>query len=62
MIAEVATTLRGVAWRPSGTLRLNAIGSEVGEIVRALHDLAQHAPAPTSLAAYVATSFQELLT
>ncbi|MGO8710465.1 MAG: hypothetical protein ACLQUZ_00095 [Rhizomicrobium sp.] len=61
MIAEVATTLRGVAWQPLGALRKSAIGPEVGEIMRALHDLALQAPAPSTLAAYVTTSFQELL-
>lgn len=61
MIAEVATTLRGVAWQPLGALRKSAIAPEVSEILRALHDLAIQAPAPTSLAAYVTTSFEELL-
>jgi hypothetical protein len=61
MIAEVATTLRGVAWRPLGSLRAREIGPEVKEILRALHHLASQAPAPSSLAAYVTTSFEELL-
>ena len=61
MIAEVATTLRGVAWQPLGPLRASEIGPEVNELLRALHDLAIQAPAPSSLAAYVTTSFQELL-
>jgi hypothetical protein len=61
MIAEVAATLRGVAWQPLGALRKSAIGPEVSEILRALHELALQAPAPSSLAAYVTTSFQELL-
>ena len=61
MIAEVATTLLGVAWRPLGSLRAREIGPEVNEILRALHHLAIQAPAPSSLAAYVATSFEELL-
>jgi len=61
MIAEVATTLRGVAWQPLGSLRVGEIGPEVSEILRALHELALLAPAPSSLAAYVMTSFQELL-
>jgi hypothetical protein len=61
MIAEVASTLRGIAWRPSGSLRLHEIGQEVKVILQALHVLAGQAPAPPSLAAYVATSFKELL-
>ena len=61
MIAEVATTLRGVAWRPLGAFRSSDIGREVKEILHALHDLALKAPAPSSLRAYVSTSFEELL-
>jgi hypothetical protein len=61
MIAEVATTLNGVAWQPLGGLRKSSIGPEVSEILRALQELALHAPAPSSLGAYVTTSFQELL-
>jgi HKD family nuclease len=61
MIAEAATTLSGVVWRPLGSLRAREIGPEVKEILRALHHLASQAPAPSSLAAYVTTSFEELL-
>jgi hypothetical protein len=61
MIAEVATTLRGVAWKPLAALRASDIDREVKEILRALHDLAVQAPAPPSLKAYVSTSFEELL-
>jgi len=61
MIAEVATTLHGVAWQPLGALRASEIDREVKEILRALHDLAIKVPAPTSLAAYVTASFEELL-
>ena len=61
MIAEVATTLRGVAWQPLGALRAKDIDREVKEILGALHGLAIKAPAPPSLTAYVATSFEELL-
>jgi hypothetical protein len=61
MIAEVATTLRGAAWQPLGALRASAIGPEVSEILQTLHELALQAPAPSSLTAYVTTSFQELL-
>jgi hypothetical protein len=61
MIAEVATTLSGVAWQPLGALRKSAIGPEVSEILRALQELALQVPAPSSLGAYVTTSFQELL-
>lgn len=61
MIAEVATTLRAVPWQPLGALRASAIGSEVSQILRALHKLALQASAPASLAAYVKTSFEELL-
>lgn len=61
MIAEVATTLRSVAWQPIGALRKSAIAPEVSELLRALHDLAIQAPAPASLTAYIATSFEELL-
>jgi hypothetical protein len=42
-------------------LRASEIDHEVKEILRALHDLAVKAPAPSSLAAYVTTSFEELL-
>jgi hypothetical protein len=62
MISEVATTLRGVAWQPLGAMRAADIDREVKEILRALHGLAVNAPAPPSLTAYVATSFEELLT
>lgn len=61
MIAEVAATLRSVAWRPLGTLDKHAIGLEVSEITRSLRGLAHQAAAPPSLAAYVAASFEELL-
>ncbi|UGA43036.1 hypothetical protein HU230_0032905 [Bradyrhizobium quebecense] len=61
MIAEVAATLRSVVWRPLGTLDKHAIGLEVSEITRSLQELAHAAPAPSGLAAYVATSFEELL-
>ena len=61
MIAEVATTLHGVAWQPLGSLCFGAIGPEMSEILRSLQGLALLAPAPPSLATYVTTSFQELL-
>lgn len=61
MIAEVAATLRSVAWRPLGTLYNHAIDTEVIEITRSLQNLAREAPAPPSLASYVAASFEELL-
>jgi hypothetical protein len=61
MIAEVAATLRSVAWQPLGTLRREAVSPEVTEITRSLQDLARQAPAPPSLASYVAASFEELL-
>ena len=61
MIAEVATTLHGVAWQPLGSLCFGAIGPEMSEILRSLQGLALPAPAPPSLATYVTTSFQELL-
>jgi hypothetical protein len=61
MIAEVATTLRGVSWRPVGSLSTGVIKLHVNETVRKLHELATSAPAPTNLAEYVRTSFQELL-
>lgn len=61
MIAEVAATLRSVAWKPLGTIRPDTIGPEVTEITRSLQDLARQAPAPPSLASYVTASFEELL-
>jgi hypothetical protein len=61
MIAEVATTLREVPWRPLGSLGISDINAEVDETVRALHELATKAPAPTNLAKYVRASFKELL-
>jgi len=61
MIAEVAATLRGVSWRPMGSLDANAIKVHVNQTIQALHDLAINAPAPANLAEYVKTSFQELL-
>jgi hypothetical protein len=61
MIAEVATTLRSVAWKPLAALRASDIDREVKEMLRRLHDLAVKAPAPPSLATYVSTSFEELL-
>jgi len=61
MIAEVAATLRSVVWRPLGTLDKHVIGLEVSEITRSLQELALQAAAPPSLAAYVAASFEELL-
>jgi hypothetical protein len=61
MIAEVAATLRGVTWRPLGSLGANDINADVDETVRVLHELATKAPAPTNLAKYVRTSFKELL-
>ena len=61
MIAEVATTLCGVKWQPLGALPASAIHPEVSKILHALHELALQAPAPSSLAEYVTTSFKELL-
>jgi hypothetical protein len=61
MIAEVATTLRGVAWQRCGSLRSTDIDPEVDEALRTLHQLALRVPAPASLAQYVARSFEELL-
>ena len=61
MIAEVAATLRSIAWKPLGTLRRDAIDPEVIEITRSLQDLARQAPAPPSLASYVTAAFEELL-
>lgn len=61
MIAEVATTLRGVDWQPCAPLRDRDIRSQVNETLQALHRLAMQAPAPASLATYVKASFGELL-
>lgn len=61
MIAEVATTLHGVAWQRLGTLRADDIDREVKEILRSLRSLAMDVSAPPSLTAYVTTSFEELL-
>jgi len=61
MIAEVASTLRSIAWQPSGSLRRRDISQEVKVILQALHVLAGTVPAPPSLAAYVTTSFEEML-
>lgn len=61
MIAEVAATLRGVSWRPVGSLGASDIKVDLDQTVRALHELATKAPAPTNLAKYVKTSFEELL-
>ncbi len=61
MIAEVATTLRGVSWQPVGSLGVSDIKLDVDQTLRALHELATRAPAPTNLAKYVKTSFEELL-
>ena len=60
MIAEVATTLRGVSWRPAGSLHRHAISVEVDKTVQALHELAIRAPAPANLALYVGAAFEEL--
>jgi hypothetical protein len=61
MIAEVATTLRAVAWKPHPPLHSSDIAPELKDTLRALHQLALQAPAPTSLAAYVKTSLEEIL-
>lgn len=61
MIAEVATTLWGVPWRPLGSIGAKDISADVNVTVRVLHELATKAPAPTNLAKYVRTSFEELL-
>jgi len=61
MIAEVATTLRCVAWHLCGPLQSGNIDPEVNESLRALHRLAMQAPAPANLATYVKASFEELL-
>jgi len=61
MIAEVASTLRNIAWQASGSLRSREINPEVKALIVALRDLASLAHAPTSLAAYVTSSFEELL-
>lgn len=61
MIAEVATTLRAVVWKPHAPLRSGDIAPEVKDTLRVLHKLALQAPAPTSLAAYVKVAFEEML-
>jgi HKD family nuclease len=61
MIAEVASTLHNIGWQPSGSLLSREINPEVKALILALRDLARQAHAPTSLAAYVTTSFEELL-
>ena len=61
MIAEVASTLRNIAWQASGSLRSREINPEVKALIVALRDLAGQAHGPTSLTAYVTTSFEELL-
>jgi hypothetical protein len=61
MIAEVASTLRGVTWRPLGSVDRNAIEAQVGQTIQTLHELATRAPAPSNLAEYVTASFRELL-
>jgi len=61
MIAEVAATLRGVSWRPMGSLSASLIKIHVNETVQRLCELATNAPAPTNLAEYVKASFQEML-
>lgn len=61
MIAEVAATLRSVAWRPLGTLRPAAIRADVAAIMQSLHELARQAPAAPGLRDYVTSSFEELL-
>lgn len=61
MIAEVASTLRNTAWQATGSLRAREINAEVKTLIAALRDLASQVQAPTSLATYVATSFEELL-
>ena len=60
MIAEVATTLRGVAWRPLGTLRAAAIRPEVQGSCRLCMNSLTSTRAP-ALRNYVTTSFEELL-
>lgn len=61
MIAEVASTFHNMAWQASGSLRAREINAEVKPLIVALRDLASQAQAPRSLAAYVTTSFEELL-
>jgi hypothetical protein len=61
MIAEVASTLRNITWQASGSLRSREINPEVKALIVALRDLASRAHAPTSLTAYVTSSFEELL-
>jgi hypothetical protein len=61
MIAEVASTLSNIAWQVSGSLRAREIKSEVKVLMVTLRDLASQVEAPTSLAGYVTTSFEELL-
>jgi hypothetical protein len=61
MIAEVATTLREVPWRPSGSLGTKNINTNVEKTIIALHELATRAPTPANLSNYVKVSFDELL-
>ena len=61
MIAEVATTLRSVVWRPVGVLGEREIRAHVVDAIRALHELALKGPAPDNLAKYVRAAFKELL-
>jgi len=61
MIAEVATTIREVPWRPLGSLRMADINADIEQAIIALHELATKASAPTNLSRYVRASFDELL-
>ena len=61
MIAEVASTLCNITWQASGSLRAREINPEVKALIVALRALASQVQAPTSLAAYVMSSFEELL-
>lgn len=62
MITEVASTFSNIAWQASGSLRACEIDLEVKALIGVLRDLASLSHAPASLAAYVTTSFEELLT
>jgi hypothetical protein len=60
MIAELATSLESIQWRPIGTLDQKQVRSEVRAVIAELRAMAEATEPVGSMADYVRTAFEEL--
>jgi hypothetical protein len=59
MIAELATTLSQIEWRPGGALPAKKLRGELSLLVARLRDLALSNHSPPNLSAYIDAAFRE---